>query len=141
NIQFHTTYNNFNYGYDKVTFIDNTLITNRLLGSVLSIGGAYSKNIKKFNMEGDFGLNVSGDFTGNYIMGGASYQLTDDLAINAKISHNSKAPNYNYLMYQSVYENYNWQTNFNNIKTQNLEFALSAKKIANISVDITTIND
>jgi hypothetical protein len=140
-IQFHTTYNNFNYGYNKVTYIDNTLITNRLLGSVLSIGATYSKSINKFSLDGNFGLNVSGYFKGNYIMGGAAYQLTDDMALSAKISYNSKAPNYNYLLYQSVYKNYNWENNFSNIKTQSMEFALNSNKIANVSVDITSIND
>ena len=141
NIKFHVAYNNFNYGYDKVTYINNTLITNRLLGDVYSIGGAYSKTINRFSLEGNFGLNVSGDFEGNYISGQAAYQFTKDIAFGAKISHNSKAPNYNYLLYQSVYENYNWQTNFNNIETQNIELALKSKKLANVSVDVTSIND
>ncbi|GGG42553.1 putative porin [Bizionia arctica] len=140
-LQFSTTYNNYNYGYDNVTYIDNELITNRLLGSIISIGGAYSKSIKEFSLDGSFGLNVAGDFQGNFIMGSASYQLTDDLGLSAKISHNSKAPNYNFLLNQSVYKNYNWQNNFNNIKTQSLEFVLTSNKIANVSVDFTTIND
>ncbi|MCX7550654.1 putative porin [Xanthomarina sp. F2636L] len=140
-IKFQIAYNNFNYGYDKVTFIDNTLITNRLLGDVYSVGGTYSKKIKKFSLEGNFGLNISGDFEGNYITGKAAYQFTDDIEFSAKINHNSKAPNYNYLLYQSVYQSYNWQTNFNNVKTQNVEFALNSNKIANVSVDITSIND
>lgn len=140
-IKFQVAYNNFNYGYDKVTYVDNALITNRLLGDVYSIGGAYSKTINKFSLEGNFGLNVSGDFEGNYFRGQAAYQFTKDINLGAKISHNSKAPNYNYLLYQSVYENYNWQTNFNNIETQNIELSLKSKKIANVSVDITSINN
>ena len=140
-IQFNASYNNYNYGYDKVTNIDNSLITNRLKGEVISIGGSYFKNIKGFNIEGEFGLNVSGEFEGNFIMGKASYQFTDDIAFSAKINHASKAPNYNFLLYQSVYENYNWQSNFNNTETQNIEFTLQSNKIANLSLNITSIND
>jgi len=140
-IQFNAGYNNYNYGYDKVTYIDNSLITNRLKGGVISIGGAYYKNIKKFNVEGEFGINVSGDFEGNFIKGRASYQFTDDLTFSAQIDHNSKAPNYNYLLYQSVYKNYNWKSNFNNTETQNIEFALKSNKIANVSFSLTSIND
>ncbi|MEO8934033.1 MAG: putative porin [Xanthomarina sp.] len=141
NMKFHVDYNNFNYGYNKVTYINNSLVTNRLVGDVLSIGGTYSKSIQKFQLEGDFGLNISGDFDGNYIMGTASYHFTEDLAFSARVKHNSQAPNYNFLLYQSVYQNYNWQTNFTNVKTQNMEFAIKSNHIANVSVDITTIND
>ncbi|TYA53322.1 putative porin [Formosa maritima] len=140
-IQFNTTYNNFNYGYDKVTYINSNLITNRLKGDVISIGGTYFKNIKGFNIEGEFGLNVSGDFEGNFLMGKASYQFTDDILFSAKINHSSRAPNYNYLLYQSVYENYNWETSFNNTETQNIEFVFQSNKIANLSLNITSIND
>ncbi|MCX7547813.1 putative porin, partial [Xanthomarina sp. F1114] len=141
NLEFHIDYNNYNYGYDKVTYINNTLITNRLLGDVVAIGGAYSKDIKGFHIEADFGLNLSGDFAGNFIEGAASYQFTKDIAFSARIKHNSQTPNYNFLLYQSVYQNYNWQTDFNNVKTQNIEFALKSNKIANLSVGMTTIND
>jgi hypothetical protein len=140
-IQFNAGYNNYNYGYDKVAYIDNSLIINRLKGEVISIGGTYFKSIKKFNLEGEFGLNVSGDFEGNFIKGRASYQFTDDLTFSAQIDHNSKAPNYNFLLYQSVYKNYNWQSNFNNTETQNIQFALNSNKIANVSFSLTSIND
>ncbi|HLV14150.1 MAG TPA: putative porin [Xanthomarina sp.] len=141
NLKFNIDYNNYNYGYDKVTYIDNILITNRLLGSVVSVGGHYSKKIKKFNIEGGFGLNISGDFEGNYVEGSASYQFTDDIGFSARVKHNSQAPNYNFLLYQSVYQNYNWKTSFDNVKTQNIKLALTSNKIANLSVDITNIND
>ncbi|MBR9758572.1 MAG: putative porin [Algicola sp.] len=140
-VTFNVAHNNYNYGYDKVTYINNEYITNRLKGDVVSVGGTYRKSIGSFNLEGDFGLNVSGDFEGNYIKGKATYKVTDGIAVSAMINHNSKAPNYNYQLYQSVYKNYNWQSSFNNTETQQLTFALNANKLANISVDLITISD
>jgi hypothetical protein len=140
-IQFSASYNNYNYGYNKVTYIDNNLITNRLKGDVVAIGGTYFKNIKGFNIEGGFGLNITGDFEGNFIMGKASYQFSDDILFSAKINHASRAPNYNFLLYQSVYEDYNWQTNFNNTETQNIVLTLQSNKIANVTFNLTSIND
>ncbi|WP_338733023.1 putative porin [Mangrovimonas cancribranchiae] len=138
---FNVAHNNYNYGYDKVTFISNQYISNRLKGDVVSLGGTYKNTIGAFNVEGNFGLNISGDFDGNYISGKASYNVTKDIGLSAMITHSSKAPNYNYQLYQSVYENYNWQSNFNNTETQQLTFALQSNKIANVSVDLITIND
>lgn len=140
-LQFKVNHNNYNYGYNKVVVINDEYITNRLKGDVVSIGGKYEKNINKFSLFGEAGLNVSGDFEGNFFTGRASFSLNENNSIGAHINHNSTAPNYNYLLYQSVYKNYNWQTNFNNIETQQLGFSLNSSWFGNVSLDLTTIND
>src|SRR5690606_18030404 len=114
---------------------------NRLKGDVISAGGKYHKAFKKFDFKGELGLNVAGDFDRNYIKGEATFKLNDELSATAGINHNSKAPNYNVLLYQSNYTNYNWRNNFNNTQTQQLSFQLNSNKIANISVDYSTITD
>ena len=140
-LQFNVSHTNYNYGYDKLVFINNNYITNRLKGDIVSIGGKYHKQINKFQLHGEAGLNVSGDFEGNYFKGKASYDLNEAIKVSAEINHNSKAPNYNYLLYHSVYKNYNWQNNFNNTETQQLQFQLASKWIGNITLGYTTIND
>lgn len=141
-LQFNISNTNYNYGYDKVVQLeDGTRITNRLKGDIFSAGGKYHKQYKGFDLQGEIGLNISGDFDGNFIKAQASFKLNDDIRAIASINHSSKAPNYNFLLYQSDYINYNWQTNFNNTETQQLAFQLKSKKIANISADYSTIND
>lgn len=140
-LQFHIGAANYNYGYNKVVVLGGSTIPNRLKGDVISAGGKYHKAFKKFDFKGELGLNVAGDFDGNYIKGEATFKLNDDLSATAGINHNSKAPNYNVLLYQSNYLNYNWRNQFNNIETQQLSFQLKSNKIANISVDYSTITD
>tara|TARA_R110002049_G_scaffold54249_1_gene151117 strand:- start:535 stop:2559 length:2025 start_codon:yes stop_codon:yes gene_type:complete len=140
-LQFNISNNNYNYGYDKVVVLEGNTITNRLKGNVFSAGGKYHKQYKGFDLQGEIGLNISGDFDGNFIKAQASFKLNDDIQAIASINHSSKAPNYNFLLYQSDYINYNWQTNFNNTETQQLAFQLKSKKIANISADYSTISD
>ncbi|WP_223032994.1 putative porin [Hanstruepera marina] len=140
-LQFNVGYNNYNYGYDKVVFINNEYLTNRLKGDVVSIGGKYNKTISGFQLNAEARLNVAGDFDGNYFLGQASYAFNENLEALAAIKHNSRAPNYNYLLYQSVYKNYNWQTNFNNIETQQLEFQLNSKLFGNLFTSFSTISD
>ena len=115
-------YSNFNYGYDKLVQVNGVTITNRLKGDVISVGGAYENTIGKFNVNGQFGINVTGDFTGNYINGNASFKYNDDLDFAASVNINSRAPNYNFLLYQSDYINYNWQNGFDNVQTKQLAF-------------------
>ena len=134
-------YSNFNYGYDKLVQVGGTTITNRLTGDVISAGGGYENKIGKLDVKGRFGINISGDFTGNYLTGKASFKYNDDLDLGASININSRAPNYNFLLYQSDYINYNWQNNFDNVQTKHLAFHLRSEKIANVDVDYTTINN
>ncbi|WP_418604563.1 putative porin [Hwangdonia sp.] len=140
-LQFNISNNNYNYGYNKVVVLNGNNITNRLKGDVFSVGGKYHKHFKNFELHGELGVNVSGDFEGNFIKAHATFKLNNDLSATASINHNSKAPNYNVLLYQSNHINYNWRNNFNNTETQQLAFQLKSKKIANILVDYSTITD
>lgn len=140
-LQFNISSNNYNYGYNKVVVLNGKTIVNRLKGDVIAAGGKYRKQFKNFELHGELGINVSGDFNGNFIKANATFKLNDDLSANASLNHSSKAPNYNVLLYQSNYTNYNWQNNFNNIETQQLAFQLKSKKIANILVDYSTITN
>lgn len=140
-LQFNISNTNYNYGYDKLVVINNNVITNRLKGDVFAVGGKYQKQFKKFEFYGELGLNVSGDFDGNYLKAQAAFKLNEDIFAKATLNHNSSAPNYNTLLYQSDYVNYNWKNNFNNTETQQLAFQVKFKKLADVSVDISTIND
>ncbi|MGB6269353.1 MAG: putative porin, partial [Olleya sp.] len=141
NIQFNATHNNYNYGYDRIVLLDQNIIPNRLKGDILSVGGKYNKNYKGFNLKGEAGLNISGDFEGNYISGTASYQLNKDVNVLANINHSSVTPDFNTLLFQSDYKNYNWRNQFNNTKTQQLLFKIQSNKYANLTLDFNTIND
>ncbi len=140
-VKFNVSNDNYNYGYDKLVVLNGTTITNRLKGSVFAAGGKYHKQYKSFDLNGEMGINVTGGFDGNYIKGEASFKLNDDISAIAAINHSSRAPNYNTLLYQSDYINYNWQNNFNNTETEQLSFHLKSNKIANISADYSTITD
>ena len=140
-VQFNVSSNNYNYGYNKVVVLDGNTITNRLKGNVFSAGGKYHKKYRNFDLSGELGLNISGDFDGNFLKGIAAFKLSEDISASASINHSSNAPNYNTLLYQSDYLNYNWNTNFNNTETQQVAFRLKSNKIADLTVDYTTIND
>lgn len=140
--QVNASHNNYNYGYDRVVVVNNNAITNRLKGDVFAAGGAYKKSFSDvFAIQAEAGVNVSGDFDGNFIKASAQYNLNDDISVSGRFNHSSKAPNYNVLLNQSDYVNYNWRSNFNNIKTQQLAFQLRSKKYGALSVDASTIND
>ena len=141
NVQINVNNTNYNYGYNKLVVLNGNTIVNRLKGNVFGVGGKYSKRYKGFRLNGELGVNVTGDFEGNYLKADATFKLNDDISASASLNHSSKVPNFNTLLYQSDYLNYNWQNNFNNIETQQIGFKLKYKELANITADFSTIND
>ncbi len=134
-------YTDFNYGYDTALLLDEGRIENRIKGNSIEAGAAYEKEYRGFKLSGKGAINVSGEFDGNYIQGAASYDLKDEYSAKASITVHSVAPNFNFLLYQSDYKNYNWKTAFNNVKTQELKFEINTKKFGNASVSYTGIDD
>lgn len=140
-LQFNVSNNHYNYGYNKLVILEGETIINRLKGDVYAVGAKYHKYYKGFELTGDIGANVSGDFDGNYIKADASFKITDDISVSGSINHSSKAPNFNTLLYQSNYIDYNWQNIFNNIETQQIAFHLISDKLVTISADYSSIDN
>ncbi len=134
-------YTSYDYGYNTVLLLDDQTISNTLKGAILQIGGKYEKNYKGFQLTGEGSIVLSGDLTGNFLSGKASYQFDENNLVQAGISIKSTAPNFNFLLFQSDYINFNWQHSFDNTKRQSLDFELNSKKYGVVSVTYTGIND
>ena len=134
-------YNNYNYGYNSLVILNNQTITNRLLGDVLSFGAAYKNKIGALDINGEVGFNLTGDLEGNFINGDVSYIFNDDIEAKAGININSKAPDFNFQLFQSDYLSYNWQNNFRNQQTKQLAIALKSKKYGSLQLDYNTIGN
>lgn len=136
-------YHNYNYGYNSLVEINDVSITNRIKGSIVSVGGSYQKHYKNFKLEGELGVNVAGDFDGNFLNASATYNAKPDLIFSAHLNTSSKVANYNHLLYQSDYLNYNWDNSaiYKNINTQQLAFNIKSSKVLNLTADYTTIDN
>lgn len=145
---------NYNYGYNTVLSQVNedgneTMITNRIKGDIVSAGGAYENSFKGFHVAANGMTIVSGDFSGNYLNASAGYDRNENYGIGTRLEANSVAPNYNFLLYQSDYIGYNWQNinrkdeslNFKNVETQTIAATLRAKNILNLEASMTDIDN
>lgn len=130
-----------NYGYDSFLVLeDEQVITNRLTGYNYSLGGEYENTIGALMLYGDAMLNLVGEFSGHYLTAGAGWILNDDNAVMTEININERAPNFNFLLYQSDYFNYNWQTNFENESVRSLKLKLTSNNLLNLDAEISQID-
>jgi len=140
---FNISHSDYKYGYNSVfQNEDGSLVPNRILGDIYAVGGSYKGKVGKFQLEGDIQYNISGDFDGNYLKSRASYQISDDMDAVASLNINSRAPNYNFLLNQSDYVNYNWfNSGFENVNTQFLHAEVNSQKYGRLEGSITQIQN
>jgi hypothetical protein len=100
---------NYNYFFNSIlTTADGETIGNQLKGTEIAVGGDYKKQIGSFAVDGSLRYNLSGDLTGNIFDGSVSYVFNDKHKVNFAVHSSSRMPDFNFLLYQSDYLNYNW---------------------------------
>lgn len=141
-IGFMAKHSNLNYGYNS-TLIEENSIPNRLKTDVISLGGTYLKTYKGFKLEGKALYNITGDYDGGYeVHGKASTKISDSLQFSARLDLSSTAPNFNWILNQSDYENYNWYNpDFDNVNTQNLGIEAKSEVYGRVSASFTQIDN
>ncbi len=130
----------YNYGYNSVyIFEDGTRIANRLKGKTRGLLGMYTNTYGGFQIYASGKALISGDFTSQYVQGGIGYEYDSNNSIKIQATMSSAPANYNFLLHQSVYEEYNWQNKqFKNIDQNELKLILSSDKLLDASVQLTT---
>ncbi|HEA20129.1 MAG TPA: hypothetical protein ENH87_04360 [Pricia antarctica] len=135
---------NYNYFFNSILVSqDGNIIPSRLKGEEIAIGGTYEKKIKGFELQGEFKYNLSGELGGNLLNAIAGYRLSDRHKISISAHGSSRMPNFNYLLYQSDYRNYNW-SNVSVFEKQQVFGAglnFESKLWGNLDVDYTTVDN
>lgn len=137
-------YTDLNYGYNSVVLFPNQQsIPNRIKSNFFGLEGFYSRTYKGFNISGKGSINLSDTFVGSFLDGSINLKLNQDISLSGGVSINSRLANYNYLLYQSDYINYNWYNfdSFKNINTQQLKFSVQSQKFVNAYLDISNIDN
>ena len=134
---------NYNYFFNSTITTNEGFIPNRLKGEEIAIGAKYKKQIGGFMLHGGIAYNISGELTGNIIDAAASFQINEKNKISASLHSSSRLPDFNFLLYQSDYENYNWYNtqNFEKERLSSLQFNLESKVWGNISAKYTTTDN
>lgn len=134
---------NYNYFFNSILVTDTQQIESQLKGEEIVIGGAYRKKIGAFTLDGGIQYNVSGNLTGNLIDASASYLFNKKHRISVDLHSSSRAPDFNFLLYQSDYQNYNWQNtgNFENERVNSLQFRLESETWGDLTAKYTTLDN
>ncbi|MFT0714520.1 putative porin [Flagellimonas lutimaris] len=134
---------NYNYFFNSLLITEENTIQNKLEGEEISVGGAYTNTIGPLHLEGNVNYTVSGELTGNNLDALARYRLNDNNSVTGGIHVSSRMPDFNYLLYQSDYRNFNWQNNntFEKVQTQSIKFSFDSKKIGKLEAEYSALDN
>ena len=116
-------------------------IRDRLEGKIISFGADWNAKIKNFQLNASGTLNPgNGILSGNFLKGEAFYKKDSLFEIKASLLISSKSSNFNTLLHQSKFDDYNWQNDFSSVNTRDLGVQFRSKWI-NSSLNFTNIDN
>lgn len=134
-------YFNYNYHYNSILYLDAETISEKLKGNVIAIGADWKTNFGKLYLNADASSIIAGDLTGNSIKGAVMFKKDSVYSFKGFAEITSKTADFNKLLYQSDYKNYNWQNNFKNEQIKNVGAEFSYKNWANIKASYSLIDN
>ncbi|TYQ00380.1 putative beta-barrel porin [Tenacibaculum adriaticum] len=136
-----TNYTDVSCGYDSVYNPNSDIPKIKLKGKAVSFGAEWNGKIGNFQVNADATVAPgSGHLAGNYLKGDALYKKDSLFTVKGSLLISSKAPNFNFQLFQSTYDDYNWSNNFTNVDTRNIGFSFDSKW-GSASLDFTNIED
>ncbi len=133
---------NYSYGYDSILNSNSSLSKRKLEGNAISVGADWNAKVKNFQLNATGNLSPgSGRLSGTFLKGEALYKKDSLFEVKGSLLISSKSPNFNTLLHQSKFDDYNWQNDsFSNVNTRDLGFDLQSKWL-NGSVNFTNIDN
>lgn len=132
----------YRYFFNSILISGEDRIGNLLEGEEISVGGEYAKRIGAFDVSGTLGLTVAGSLSDYRLSGRAGYRINDRHSLWAAVHSISRMPDFNTLLYQSEYSNFNWQNTdtFESQKVNSLEFGLHSAWAGDLTVQYTALD-
>lgn len=130
----------YRYRFNSILTTDEGVIPSSLTGNMLGLEAAYKKEYKGVTFKVDVMQGLADDLVGSSYAGSLSYKRKG-IAVNAGIQFSSRMPNFNYLLYQSDYENYNWYTKneFKKEQIAELSGGVSSSLLGNLQASVSTV--
>ena len=135
---------NYDYSFNSILIKeDGQRIENQLKGNEIALGATYEKQIGGFLVRGAIKYNLAGDLTGNIIDASASYRFNEKNKMRVAFHTSARMPDFNYLLYQSDYLNYNWQNTatFKNERVNSLEANFDSRFWGSLTAKLTNLDN
>lgn len=133
----------YDYFFNSVLITATQEIQSQLTGEEVALGAAYQNQIGQFKLDGSFTYGLTGDLTDHIFDASASYVFNKKHKAVVSVHSSSRMPDFNFLLYQSEYENYNWQNtaSFENQSIRSLKLNLTSQVSGDLMAQYATTDN
>ena len=101
----------------------------------------YSKKIKQAKFSFSSNNYIFGDSNSNSLKTNIRFDIKNQNSVNLELSVLNSTPDYNHRLYSSNYINYNWNNEFQNIKSKAISLNVILNKFINLDIDYINIEN
>ena len=140
-VTFYLNYRDVNYSYENLAAINNEVSYESVVEENVSFGLNYLIQKEKYSFDFLYESILAGDSKGSLISSSVLVDINKDSRLSLAYNNIDNSPNYNYLIYQSGYSNYNWNNNFENINTKIYRLQFDSDKLFNFNFELNKISN
>ncbi|MEM6892909.1 MAG: putative porin [Bacteroidota bacterium] len=143
NLSGNISHYNYNYFFNSIIITDAGTIQNQLTGDEIAVGGKYTNNFGRLRLSGDVTYNITGELGGSQINALAQYDINEGNTLVSGLNISSRLPDFNFLLFQSDYQNFNWQNDstFEKIQSSTISLGWLSKKYGNLNVEYSALDN
>jgi hypothetical protein len=136
---FFMNYRDVNYSYENLVDIDNNYNYESIIDENFSLGLNYLFKKENYILDFQFESMLTGDVEGSLIKAGLLLNINSDSNIKFSFINSDNSPDYNYIVNNSSYLNYNWNNLFKNINTTKYILNFSSDKLFKFNFEFNNI--
>lgn len=99
----------YRYYFNSLLLTPEQTIASALTGQELSVGGDYQKSMGGFSLDAQLDYTLVGDLSSHKAYAAAAYRIRKKHRLQIGVESQLRMPDFNFLLHQSEYENFNWQ--------------------------------
>ena len=134
-------YRDVNYSYENLADLDNDYFYESINDLNLSLGLNYLFKKDKYSFDLHYESIFGGDADGSLLKAGVLFNINSDSNIKFSYFDTFNSPNYNYIINNSSYSNYNWNNEFKNINTIRYILNFNSDKLFKFNFEFNSISN
>ncbi|PHS51916.1 MAG: hypothetical protein COB01_08955 [Lutibacter sp.] len=134
-------YYQYNYHYNGIIFYDSLTIDDKLKGNAIAVGADWKTQFGSIYLNADATSIIAGDITGSTLKASAMVKKDSVFSFKGYAELTSKTPDFNTLLFQSDYKDYNWKNEFSNEKISTVGIEFTSTKWGNINASYNLIDN
>jgi len=134
-------YRDVNYSFENLADTNNDYFYESIIDENISIGLDYIFEKDKYSLDFQYESVLSGEVEGSMLKAGLLLNINSDSNIKLSYSKTDNSPDYNHLINNSSYSNYNWNNIFNNINTTRYIVNFKSDKLFKLKFEFNKISN